>query len=43
MAVAADSRLLAERLFNGLPEADSYIFDGVVFIDFQVTLAAQLQ
>jgi len=36
MAVAADSRLVAERLADRLPEADARVLDRVVLVDLEV-------
>ncbi len=43
VAVAADARFVAERLFQGLTKSDPNIFDGVVLIDVQIALCLHVQ
>ena len=38
VAVAADARLVAQRLPQRLAQADAHVFDRVVLIDVQVAL-----
>src|SRR5262245_31619813 len=38
MSVAADAGLVAERIFERLPEADAYVLDGVMGVDVKVAV-----
>ena len=43
VAVAADARLVAQRLPQCLAQADAHVFDRVVLIDVQVALRSDRQ
>ncbi|MNN30660.1 hypothetical protein D3C81_1443150 [compost metagenome] len=43
MAVAEDAFLVADRLGECLAQGDTDVFDGMVIVDVQVTLALDVQ